>query len=310
MSSDPFLSNDLFLLYSDVVLDKKYSWEDVHQKMGVLHHPVIFIKTELLEYYLPWLLTLSMRYVLLTTCNDDYCMPYYSFPPSKAMKESHDRLLNHDKMMVWMTKNPSIVHPKVQGIPLGPKWQYQSYDFFGEDKTPILYVLHRYCLTPEIKFHSEKMKLVYVNFDVGTSMTPFYQPHRNIRGLLLNACIQQGFQVSSPKKYEAYLQELQTYKFCMCPPGRGIDTHRVLECLMVGTIPIMVTGPMDAMYEGLPVLWITNVAQISKTYLEKEYLVMKTKKYEFEKLYAPYWKKRLRAYPDLNRDYESQSLVC
>ena len=36
-----------------------------------------------------------------------------------------------------------------------------------------------------------------------------------------------------------YLKELSKYKFSLCPPGNGLDTHRVWESLLVGTIPIV-----------------------------------------------------------------------
>ena len=308
MSSEPFLSNDLFLLYADLVLDKLYSWDDLNQQVIPPKKYGILVRTEYLDAYIPWLLAFPHRFVLLTTCNDDYCMPYESFPPNVQKKKLHDSLLACTNMVYWRTKNPSIRHPKVKGLPLGPKWQYQSYDFFGEDKQPILEVLHRHGTTPLALFESEKPNFVYVNFDVRTTVSPFYQPHKNVRELLMNRCREEGWKVSPSKEYETYLQELKTYKFCMAPPGRGIDTHRVWESLMVGTIPIMVTSPMDSLYEELPVVIIKNVSQISKEYLEKEYLNLKKRRYKFEQLYSPYWKKR--AYSDLNRDYESQSLVC
>lgn len=289
MSSEPFISNDLFVLYADLVLDNLYLWD----------HPqkhVILVKTEYLNVYIPWLLSLPYSFVLLTTCNDDYCMPYYSFPPEVEIKKLHDSLLACGNLVCWMTKNPSIRHPKVEALPLGPKWQYKSYDFFGEEKKPILDILHRHCTTPLTLFESEKPKLMYVNFDVRTTEAPFYKPHTNIRELLLNRCLEQGFEVAPSCGYEAYLQELKAYKFCMAPPGRGIDTHRVFECLMVGTIPIVVTSPLDTMYEDLPVFIIMNVAQISKENLEKEYVNMKKRKYNFDKLYAPYWKQKIKTF--------------
>jgi hypothetical protein len=304
MSSEPFISNDLFLLYSDIVLDKLYSWDVLKTWVGLPKKYVILVKTEYVDAYIPWLLSFPYPYVLLTTCNNDYCMPYESFPPHVQKKKLHDSLLACANMTCWMTKNPSIRHPKVTGLPLGPKWQYQSYDFFGEDKQRILKILHRHCMTPLVLFESEKPNFMYVNFDVTTTKLPFYKPHTNMRELLLNRCMQEGFEVSPSCEYEVYLQDLKTYKFCMAPPGRGIDTHRVWESLMVGTIPVVVTSPLDSLYEELPVVIIKNVSQISKEYLEKEYLNLKKRKYTFEQLYAPYWKKRTYS------DYESQSLVC
>jgi hypothetical protein len=297
MSSEPFISNDLFILYSDVVLDKEYTLEEVNRKMNASERLIIFIKTELLNSYIPWLLSLTRRYTLITTCNDDHCMPYFSFPPMNLdIKNLHDSLLGHSYLNMWFTKNPSILHPKLTYLPLGPKWQYTSVAFFGEDKKPILDILHRQCTTPSDLFYSNKSKLVYVNFDTTTTSPawrPFYIPHTNIRDMIRYWCTQKGFEVSGSCGYEDYLKELKEYKFCVSPPGRGIDTHRAFESLMVGTIPILITSPLDSMYDDLPVLIISNLSVITQEYLEEQYLILKKKVFRFEKLYAPYWKQRI-----------------
>lgn len=314
MSSEPFISNDLFILYSDVVVDKMYSQEELNKKMEIKKdHVILFIQTQYLDVYLPWLLTLVRSYTLITTCNDDHCMPYYYFPPQS--KEAHDSLLEYPYMKQWMTKNPSIVHPKLVPLPLGPKWQYKSYDFFGEDKKPLLEILHRHCTTPSNSFYSMKSKLLHVNFNTITTTPeyqPFYRPHTNIRETLLRWCILQGFEIAQSSPYEEYLIEMKTYKFSLCPPGRGIDTHRAFECLMVGTIPIMMKSPLDSMYEDLPVLIVDNLASISKENLEEQYEKIKKKTYHFEKLYAPYWKKIVEGLPGFEpglRDSESRVMT-
>ena len=293
MSSEPFISNDLFILYSDIVITKEYTFEELNDLQG----SVIFIKTELLNTYIPWLLSLTRPYTLITTCNQDYCMPYNYYPPTDlSVKDLHDSLLAHSYLNVWFTKNPSIYHPKLKCIPLGPKWQYKSHSFFGEDKKPLLDIFHRHCTTPSELFYSNKPNLVYVNFDVKTTAYPypFYAYHKNMRETILYWCTRQGFEVSPSKNYEEYLQDLKSYKFCVSPPGQGIDTHRAFESLMVGTIPIMITSALDSMYDDLPVLIINNLSLLSNEYLEAQYEKIKTKVYRFEKLYAPYWKERVR----------------
>ena len=47
-------------------------------------------------------------------------------------------------------------------------------------------------------------------------------------------------------------------KFVVCPPGRGVDTHRVYETLFFGGIPIIKTSFLDPMYEKLGGCWIVN----------------------------------------------------
>ena len=36
-----------------------------------------------------------------------------------------------------------------------------------------------------------------------------------------------------------YIRNLSSYKFNLCPPGKGLDTHRFWESLIVKTIPVV-----------------------------------------------------------------------
>lgn len=55
-----------------------------------------------------------------------------------------------------------------------------------------------------------------------------------------------------------YYATLKRTKFVVCPPGRGIDTHRVYETLFFGGIPIIKTSFLDPMYEKLGGCWIVD----------------------------------------------------
>jgi hypothetical protein len=55
-----------------------------------------------------------------------------------------------------------------------------------------------------------------------------------------------------------YYSILKKTKFVVCPPGRGVDTHRVYETLFFGGIPIIKTSFLDPMYEKLGGCWIVN----------------------------------------------------
>ncbi len=55
-----------------------------------------------------------------------------------------------------------------------------------------------------------------------------------------------------------YYATLKKTKFVVCPPGRGIDTHRVYETLFFGGIPIIKTSPLDPMYKKLGGCWIVQ----------------------------------------------------
>ena len=72
-------------------------------------------------------------------------------------------------------------------------------------------------------------------------------------------------------KFENYMYELKTYKFCLSPPGRGLDTHRAWEALMMGTIPLMISTTQDHLFEKLPVVIVDDWEQITTQFLNKKY---------------------------------------
>jgi hypothetical protein len=289
-SSEPFISNDLFITYSLLALTSQL---DINQLITTSN--IIFVKTELMEYYLSFLQSLTVHFVLITSCNDDYCQPYYHFPcRDDIIKQRHDKLLESTYLLRWFTKNPAIVHPKIAPLPLGPKWQYHSTEFFGEDKGPVLDSLYCHCLTPYENFSKEKTDLLYFNFTQSATDDPFFNEHKNMRSIAANfyAGI---FPNSKGGNFETYLTELKKYKFCLSPPGRGIDTHRTWESLMVGTIPIILSTPMDSLFDNLPVLIVDDLLKITPDFLNKEYDILRKKTYDFSKLYSKYWKEQIHA---------------
>jgi hypothetical protein len=55
-----------------------------------------------------------------------------------------------------------------------------------------------------------------------------------------------------------YYVTLKQTKFVVCPQGTGMDTHRVYESLFFGCIPIILSSPLDPMYEKLGGCWVVK----------------------------------------------------
>ena len=62
--------------------------------------------------------------VIMVTSNIDKSFPTLQFLD----------ILSHPKLKAIITHNPSIIHPKIFSLPLGPKWQIKSTLPFGESK--------------------------------------------------------------------------------------------------------------------------------------------------------------------------------
>lgn len=76
----------------------------------------------------------------------------------------------------------------------------------------------------------------------------------------------------------------------MSPPGRGVDTHRTWEALMVGTIPIMLSTALDPLFTTLPVIIVDSIEGINEDYLNAKYEELHNKDYDFSIVYSEYWK--------------------
>ena len=80
-----------------------------------------------------------------------------------------------------------------------------------------------------------KKKLLYVNFNIHTD----YQ----VRNPVMDLLKRKGYKTIGgvkPLDQELYWRELSSSKFCISPPGNGIDCHRIWECIYLNTIPICI----------------------------------------------------------------------
>jgi hypothetical protein len=71
---------------------------------------------------------------------------------------------------------------------------------------------------------------------------------------------QKSFAFKSPEtaqKRVDFYRTLKRCEFAICPPGTGLDTHRVYECILFGVVPIVLTSQLDGLYRQFPI-WIVR----------------------------------------------------
>lgn len=296
-SGEPFPNCDFYICISDVFIMDPDNLKTIVES-STLACPVICLKTEYYKDRLDVLASINHDFILITTCNDDLCVPFVEWPAEDLMKVKINQVLKNQHLKHWYTKNPCIKHPKIHPIPIGAKFQYATTNFFGEDKTNVLRTLNQYCLNPEAGFRRPKQKLLYFNYSTDTTDYTFYKQNTNIREINRNQLLKAGFPKNEGKPFNEYIQELSEYKFCASPPGRGIDTHRTWEAIMVGTIPIMIEGPLDDMFLKLPVVIVPfsfDWSTITEDWLNEKYAKLQERTdYDFSTIYTPYWKDKIR----------------
>jgi hypothetical protein len=147
-------------------------------------------------------------------------------------------------------------HPKLGGLPIGianSTWSHGN-----------LNVLH----TIKSK-NVSKCSDIYFYFGINTN----YNERNSCYEIIRNKGLIFGKQLS----FEPYLETLATYKYAICPPGNGVDCHRMWECFYLNVIPIVKRSVFtEKMASILPCVilndWIDlDIQQLLSTYVPPTY---------------------------------------
>ncbi len=201
-------------------------------------------------------------------------VPYFILTSGEYLdkcKRKFFKYLKDDKILAWFTIHPcGVEHEKVIPIPLGVVQYERLYD--KRKKVHKQFMDYR---------NTPKNKLVYMNF------TEWRMPFRT---KIKKYFKKQDFVTHRDRcSFKEYISELAKHKFVISPPGLGPDCYRVWESCLVGTIPIVEHSQMDALYEGLPILYIDDWEEVTEEFLLQKYEEMTSKTYSQEKLYMEYW---------------------
>ena len=147
-------------------------------------------------------------------------------------------IVNHPKLIKWYGQNVGYNHSKISFIPIGianQMWDHGNQEYFKNLR------------------NVEKENSVYMHFKVSTN------PDKRI------PCQQELTQKGVP--FLPYMEpglnikRLQTFQFCICPEGNGLDTHRLWEAYYVKTVPILLRSTFSEIVQktiGLPMILLDS----------------------------------------------------
>jgi len=200
--------------------------------------------------------------------------------------ESLERIEIPKNLVKWFSVNVNFQDPKIESIPIG---------------------LENDCWFPSIKkiekidrarkVNKIKDKLIYLSFNLATNIGE--------RGKLFSIFHKKKWVTAEKtvngKGFDNYLINLTRHKFCFCPQGNGIDTHRFWECLYLGGIPVVKKEINSNFYAQLPVLFVDNWEIITEEYLNSKYAEIILKKPELDMLDMDYWIAKINKIKKMNQ---------
>jgi hypothetical protein len=176
----------------------------------------IFVKIDLLDQALPYLQQIVQPWHLITGNGD-----------LDVNLNTLQQLCQMPRMLSWSGHNLPKIHDKIFPVPIGfqelgpgrPNAPQGAFPHCDHKPIPVV-------ITPFANTHGSRSEL------------------HNLQGPgILN--LQQRL------TYSDYIRTLAASQFSCCPRGNGWDTHRVLESIAVGSIPVVLNSPLNFLYRSL-----------------------------------------------------------
>jgi hypothetical protein len=165
----------------------------------------LFCHTHRLENFIHILPFIENDFILITH-NSDW-----------NITEIYVPLLEHPKLIFWHAQNVLFHHPKLGSLPIGIANSMWPHGNLGVVQNVLAHL-------------PEKTECIYFNFSLSTNPRERGECYEALKGKLV-------WQPTLP--FESYLRVLSTYTYAICPPGNGVDCHRIWECIYLGVIPIV-----------------------------------------------------------------------
>ena len=178
----------------------------------------------------------------------------------------------------WFSTNIEVEDERLEALPLGLSNSYCDI------------TLRASLIAEESSEFTNRPHWLYMNFRATSNpkvREPIMEYFRSLRSADW-VTLQEG-----ELPLQDYLTELTSHRFVLCPPGNGIDTHRLWEALYSRTIPVALDRPAMAAFRDLPILFVDDFKKLTHDFLAGEYERIRTSNWNWSKLFLPWWRKRI-----------------
>jgi hypothetical protein len=180
----------------------------------------------------------------------------------------------------WFSQNVNMRDERLESIPIGLENNHWFVKIQKKEK-----------MIEKLKEQKQVRNLVYMNHNILTNPIERILPYQVLSGksymTVLNG--------KNGKGFDNYIDNVYNHEFVICPDGNGIDTVRLWESLYMNTIPIVKRSINTSFYEDLPICFIEDWDEITESFLKTQLFLIKTKKWDLEKLTFNYWKTKILA---------------
>jgi hypothetical protein len=267
------------------------------------HRGSLHLSTTMLPQFVEKHLDRLAHPFTLVTGDSDRPLGTETFPRDMLM-----RVLENPLLVRWFAQNLTFTHPKLHHLPLG--LDYHTISSLGEiDDSRLPWKVHR---NPIKRFFKPPRKW-------GDRMPPLEQESilrrtakrhagyarkrpqgycnwrfsldRGDRRECFDRCHPDAMHVQRKFRSRARTWDLSArHAFTLSPFGVGYDCHRTWEALMLGSVPIIHTSPLDPLFDDLPVLIVEDWSEVTPERLKAEQERFAAEVFDYSKLRLDHWK--------------------
>lgn len=235
------------LLSNGHIIDSTYKHRKVHHNYpnfdvnNIKENDFVFVKNDKIDFFFTnYFPKIKNKFNLITAVGDiDTTNKYLKFA-------------NSEKINKWIGTNIIFSHHKIIKVPIG----FQENELPGGDQN-MLDELHN--KSKKIDDKENKVYVTYINKNTHSSRNNLYDKLKNKNFIVIeNNCLD----------FKQYMENINNYKFVICPRGRGADTHRFYEVMLMNSIPIVEKSGLDDLYNKFPCIIIDDFKNITNEILD------------------------------------------
>lgn len=253
--------------------DSCFSWcdsvyySDAHRDGAFHAGDIVFCKIDEVLRFFERLRLTRKRIVLVTGQGDLPCDEFrQSFLPVNVVH--------------WFATNVTCKHPRVTALPLGLGPQGDAVTPQGSE------------IAAARAAAGSREGWLYVNFRPDTNPTarkPVFEHFQNLSAseswITFRAPRERGSNAEFPR-------DLVSHRFVLCPPGNGVDTHRMWEALVAGAIPVVVRSVATEPFRVLPILFVDDLRDVTLDMLQARWEQRESADSTLTE--AAYWESQIR----------------
>ena len=231
---------------------------------------------------------IQAKFVLVTGDSDS------PIPAGALSSRDFDLLINDSRLIVWYSQNLVFSpkeHQKLQFLPIGLDYHTMANNemYWGPRTSPKKQEEELFAVAKKTRPLVERKPTAYTTFH--------FAIHRGSRQQAYNEIPQDlvYYEPNQVSRLESWNRQIE-FAFVVSPPGEGLDCHRTWEALCLGCIPIMISTPLDDMFEGLPVLIVKAWSDVTRELLNRTLAEYELKEWSLDKLQLKYWIDRINYY--------------